>query len=97
VLKQTIIQCDSDMLNLTQERIRSAVKAGHRILWDYKGMRSLVPLAIIEAELRLFDDYKSRLRVGDLMPERVGKVIWAQTIPVPEVELRDPDQTDIKS
>lgn len=91
------VNCDADILDLTKHDIQIAMSMGKRIIWNHKGLRRLVPPAIIESELQLYEDYKSRLRVGDRMPERVGRAIWDQTIQLPAVESRDPDQIDIKS
>lgn len=88
------VNCDADTLDLTTREIRWAISQGEQIIWNHKGLRRLVPATIVVSELRLFDDYKSRLRVGDRVPERVGKVIWDQTVPVPEDESHDQDSLD---
>lgn len=91
------VNWDGDMLDLTKHGIQVAASMNLRIIWNHKGMRRLVPDDIIEAELRLLQEYMVRRRQYDTLPERVGQVVWAQTIPVPEAAPRDPDQIDIKS
>lgn len=90
------VNCDADMLDLTKHDIQIAVSMGKQIIWNHKGLRRLVPMPIVEYEIQLFEDYKSRLRVGDRVPERVGRVIWEQTVPVSEDAPRDRDQIDTK-
>ncbi len=91
------VNCDGTILDLTKHGIREAAEMGKRIVWNHKGLRRLVPPAIIESELQLYDEYRSRSRQLDALPERIGQVIWGQTILLPVVESRDLDRFDTKT
>lgn len=66
----------------------------HRIVWNHKGMRGVIPPPILEAQYALWDEYKSRLRALDEIPPSVGVVSWDAVVPIPPHDPPLPDRTD---
>ena len=86
---------DQDSFGLALgETIHKAFLDGHRIIWNHKGMRGVVPPAVLEAHYTLLAEYKSRLRAYDAMPQSVGVLIWDCVVLVLPRETPDDPQPD---
>lgn len=83
---------DTEVMTLAlHNAIHNAFVDGHRIIWNHKGMRGVIPTAILESVYGLLKDYGSRTRSLDAVPEGVGKVEWASTVRVPPHDPQSPD------
>ena len=75
---------DGDVVELRDRvNLRKAYLDGHRIVWNHKGMRGVIPPATLEAAFDLIDAYESRLRQYDMVPEGVGLIGWESVVLVP--------------
>ena len=75
---------DADVLNLILgSRLHAAYERGDRVIWNNKGMRGVIPPAILESQFGLMSNYDSRLRSYDRMPEEIGQVNWGCVVLVP--------------
>jgi len=71
---------------LLNSKIRAHHKAGHRIVWNYLGLKGVVPPAVLDAEFAIMDAFESRRhRAYDAPPVDVGLVRWEQVVMVPPV------------
>lgn len=86
---------DGEVLDLLgQKNIRKNWKAGHRIVWNHRGMRGVIPPAVLEAHFTLIGEYGSRLRDYDQMPPSVGLLSWDCVVQVPPHETPIGPPTD---
>jgi len=67
---------------LLNPKIRKNFPA-HRIIWNYKGMRGVIPPTILLSQFQLIEEYKSRLRSYDVVPPGVGMIEWDCVVRVP--------------
>lgn len=66
----------------------------HRIVWNYRGMRGLIPPPILEAQFELIDDYRAMHSRYDLMPQSIGILAWECVVRVPPRETPIGPPTD---
>lgn len=83
---------DTEVVTLAlHNAIHNAFVDGSRIVWNHKGMRGIIPTAILEAAYGLLSDYESRTRTLDEKPSWVGMVPWESTVRVPPHDPKSPD------
>lgn len=86
-----LLRCDSEIINVTHDKnilfhVRTCVKNFSFIVWDYKGSARVIPLAVIQNTLDLYDDYYPSegydpdQRVKRAIPTNIGYVHYDQTI-----------------
>lgn len=88
---------DSETFGLALgETIHKEFLAGHRIIWNHKGMRGVIPPAILESHYDLLAAYQSRLRDYDVAPPDVGRLRWecVVRVPAPDHPVSHPTDED---
>lgn len=81
------LRWDGEVLDLrVHPNIRKAMAADHRVIWNHKGMRGVIPPALLTAQFQLLDAYSSRLRSHDAAPPGVGLVYWESVVRVPSLD-----------
>ncbi len=76
------IYVDTDTLDIIAPNIRRAHEEGLRIIWIREGAMGVIPDALLDAEYKLYDDFRARRRTLDRVPEVVGLISWAQVVQV---------------
>ncbi len=92
------VHWDEDILDIVSKAgIREAHERGDRIVWYREGAVGVIPDAILDAEFKLFDDFKVRRRTYDRVPESVGVISWNQVVQVYGDGFRGHDPVGIRT
>lgn len=88
------IRYDGEPLDVARADIRQAHEDGWRVVWNHKGLRGIIPPAVLVAIYSIVDAYRSNRRQRDAVPPALALVTWAQVVPIPGAGSHDPVRPD---